>query len=148
MDIVRFLRRNEVVDDYAQIVLLLHSVKDGVIRPYAEAFTDANIPVRSGSQTDDGQRLDPGHFRSRRREGVHKGKLPIMTMHASKGLEWPVVIVATAEPAAHHDDLDARPEALQPPAQPGATRPCRRQRPPSAVLRGLHPSSKLARVDG
>ena len=29
-----------------------------------------------------------------------------MTMHASKGLEWPVVIVATAEPMGRSEELD------------------------------------------
>ena len=107
VDIVRFLRRNEVVDDYSQIAILLHSVKDSVSRPYVEAFADAGVHVDCRAQTSDVAHLDPGHFRNCRRESVRSGELSIMTMHASKGLEWPVVIVATAEPAAQQDDLDS-----------------------------------------
>ena len=67
VDIVKFLRRNEVVDDYAQIALLLHSVKDGVSRPYVEAFADAGVPVYCRAHTSDVAHLDRGHFRNRRR---------------------------------------------------------------------------------
>lgn len=86
VDIVKFLRRHEVIEDYAQIALLLHSVKDSVSRPYVEAFTDAGVPVYCRAHTSDVAHLDPGHFRNRRRGSNPKRGLSTMTMHASKGL--------------------------------------------------------------
>ena len=104
--VVRFLRSHRIVSDYSEIALLVHSVRERVVRPYVEAFRGERIPVhRSDSAAVD----DPlGSGRSGRREGVRlpKGQLCIMTMHASKGLEWPVVIVATAEPMVRSSALD------------------------------------------
>ena len=106
LGIVRFLRSHQIVTDYSEIALLVHSVKERVVRPYVEALRGERIPVhRSDSAAVDDPLGSDGSGR-RGRARLPKGKLCIMTMHASKGLEWPVVIVATAEPMGRSEELD------------------------------------------
>ena len=106
LGIVRFLRSHQIVTDYSEIALLVHSVKERVVRPYVEAFRGEQIPVhRSDSAAVDDPLGSDGSGRHGRAR-LPKGKLCIMTMHASKGLEWPVVIVATAEPMGRSEELD------------------------------------------
>ena len=104
--IVGFLRSHRIVTDYSEIALLVHSVRERVVRPYVEAFRGERIPVhRSDVASDDGP-LGSGRSGRRERERRPRGQLCVMTMHASKGLEWPVVIVATAEPLGRSGELD------------------------------------------
>ena len=130
LDIVRFLRSHRIVTDYAEIALLVHSVKERVVRPYVEAFRSARIPVhrRDSAAVDDP--LDSGRSGRRAPVRLPKGKLCIMTMHASKGLEWPVVIVATAEPLGRAEDLD------------GVVRRYGRRRGYEAAARGVDPDRR------
>ena len=105
IDVVKFLHSHDIVSDYSDIVLLLHSVKERVSGSYVKAFTSAGIPVhRSNSSAGDPSASD--RSKTRARERFPKGQVCISTMHASKGLEWPVVIVATAEPLGQTAELD------------------------------------------
>ena len=105
IDVVKFLHSHDIVSDYSDIALLLHSVKQRVSGPYVKAFTRAGIPVhRSNSSAGNPSASD--RSKTRARERFPKGQVCISTMHASKGLEWPVVIVATAEPLGQTAELD------------------------------------------
>ena len=106
LDIVRFLRSHRIVADYSEIALLVHSVKEHVVRPYVEAFGGERIPVHRSDSASVDDPLGSGWSGRRGRVRLPKGKISIMTMHASKGLEWPVVIVATAEPLGRGEELD------------------------------------------
>ena len=106
LGIVRFLRSHRIVTDYSEIALLVHSVKERVVRPYVEAFRGEQIPVHRSDSAAVDDPLGSGGSGRRGRARLPKGKLCIMTMHASKGLEWPVVIVATAEPMGRSEELD------------------------------------------
>ena len=73
-ELLRFLKKNGVIDGYSGIALLLHSVKEGVISPYLDAFESADIPAR----------CEPaGHGPSSANDEV-----VITTIHQSKGKEW------------------------------------------------------------
>ena len=106
LEVVRFLRSHRIVTDYSEIALLVHSVREHVVRPYAQAFGGERIPVHrsDGASVDDP--LDTGRSGRRGRACPPQGKVCLMTMHASKGLEWPVVIVATAEPQGRAGELE------------------------------------------
>ena len=106
LGIVRFLRSHRIVTDYSEIALLVHSVKERVVRPYVEAFRGGQIPVHRSDSAAVDDPLGSGGSGRRGQARLPKGKLCIMTMHASKGLEWPVVIVATAEPMGRSEELD------------------------------------------
>ena len=106
LGIVRFLRSHQIVTDYSEIALLVHSVKERVVQPYVEAFRGGQIPVHRSDSAAVDDPLGSGGSGRRGRARLPKGKLCIMTMHASKGLEWPVVIVATAEPMGRSEELD------------------------------------------
>lgn len=107
LEVVRFLRSHRIVADYSEIALLVHSVREHVVRPYAEAFGGERIPVHRSDSASVDDPLDTGRSGRRGRARPPQGKLCIMTMHASKGLEWPVVIVATAEPLGWGQELDS-----------------------------------------
>ena len=88
VDLLRFLKRNRVIGDYSQVVLLLHSVRDEVAGRYMDALDYADIPAafpRRGS-TDDG---------TGRRRGP--GEAVITTIHRAKGLEWDVVVAGSLD---------------------------------------------------
>lgn len=104
LDLVKFLWASRVVSDLSDITFLVHSAKDRIIRPYAEAFERAGIHVHHGGNDDDASGARQGD--RRRHPRFPRGRLPILTMHAAKGLEWPVVIVCTAEPMWNDDNLD------------------------------------------
>ena len=107
LDIVRFLRSHRIVADYSEIALLVHSVREHVVRPYVEAFGRERIPVHRSDSAAVDDPLGSGRSGRRARVRLPKGKISIMTMHASKGLEWPVAIVATAEPLGWGQELDS-----------------------------------------
>jgi len=44
-DLVAFLKKNAVIDDYSQVALLLHSVREEHSGPYLAALRDKGIPV-------------------------------------------------------------------------------------------------------
>ena len=106
LDIVRCLRSRRIVTDYSEIALLVHSVKEHVVRPYAEAFRRERIPCHRSDSSAVDDPLGSGRPKRRGRGRLPNGKLCIMTMHASKGMQWPVVIVAAAEPTGRSEDLD------------------------------------------
>ena len=106
LDLVKFLCANRVVSDHSDIAFLVHSVKERVIRPYAEAFESAGIHVHRGGGNDDDDAFGARPGGRRRHPRFPRGRLPILTMHAAKGLQWPVVIVSTAEPMWNDDNLD------------------------------------------
>ncbi len=106
LDIVRFLRSHRIVADYSEVALLVHSVREHVVRPYAQAFGGERIPVHRSDSASVDNPLGSGWSGRSGRARRPKGALSIMTMHASKGLEWPVVIVATAEPPGRAGELE------------------------------------------
>ena len=80
-ELLRFLRRNGVIDGYSGTALLLHSVRDGVSVPYLDAFESAGIPAR----------CEPaGHGPSSANDEV-----VITTIHQAKGRQWDVVIAGS-----------------------------------------------------
>ena len=80
-ELLRFLRRNGVIDGYSGTALLLHSVRDGMSVPYLDAFESAGIPAR----------CEPaGHGPSSANDEV-----VITTIHQAKGMEWDVVIAGS-----------------------------------------------------
>ena len=94
-DLLRFLKKFEVIAGYGQAALLLHSVGKWVSKPYLDALIGAGIPARcvpAGS----GRRM-------RGREGA-SGELTITTVHQAKGREWPVVIVGSLD--FHQSNVD------------------------------------------
>ena len=106
LDVVQFLRSHRIVADYSDIALLVHSVREHVVRPYVEAFRGERIPVHHSDNASVEDPLGSGRSGRSDRARLPKGALCIMTMHASKGLEWPVVIVATAEPPGRAGELE------------------------------------------
>ena len=82
-ELLRFLKRHEVIAEYGQAALLLPSVRHDMAGPYLDALEVAGIPalcVPSG-----GSRDDRGHCR----------ELTVTTIHQSKGREWDVVITGS-----------------------------------------------------
>ena len=106
LEVVRFLRSHRIVADYSEIALLVHSVREHVVRPYAQAFRGERIPVHRSDNASVDDPLGSGRSGRSDRARLPKGALCIMTMHASKGREWPVVIVATAEPPGRAGELE------------------------------------------
>ena len=82
IDVVKFLHSHDIVSDYSDIALLLHSVKQRVSGSYVKAFTRAGIPVhRSNSSAGNPSASD--RSKTRARERFPKGQVCISTMHAS-----------------------------------------------------------------
>ena len=80
-ELLQFLRSNRVISSYNQAAVLLHSVKDGVSRPYLDALERAGIPVR----------CEPaGHDHVAAADEVL-----VTTIHQAKGLQWDVVVVGS-----------------------------------------------------
>ncbi len=86
-ELMRFLKSRDVIADYAQCAVLLHSVKPHVSDPYLEGFEDAMVPVRCVP--------GGGTVNSNRRPLT--GEITMTTIHGSKGLEWDVVVVGSLD---------------------------------------------------
>ena len=101
VDLVRFLKRKQVIADYGQVALLLHSVKGAAAVGYLEALERAGIPVNRA----------PAGSRGHRHAG-NRHALTVTTIHQAKGREWDVVITGSLD----FDNVDVDPvgRELQP----------------------------------
>ena len=88
VELVRFLKRRDVITDYSQVALLLHSVGKWISKPYVDAFIGAGIPVHCAPA---------GSNRDASEPGFPTGQVLVTTIHQGKGLEWPVVIVGSLD---------------------------------------------------
>ena len=80
-ELLLFLKHNQVIREYGQAALLLHSVKDSVSGPYLDGLERAGIPAR----------CEPaGHVRAYGGE-----EMLVTTIHQAKGVEWGVVVVGS-----------------------------------------------------
>ena len=93
-DLVGFLKREQVIADYGQVALLLHSVKGAAAAGYLDALERAGIPVNRA----------PAGSRGRRHAG-NRHALTVTTIHQAKGQEWDVVITGSLD----SDNADADP---------------------------------------
>ena len=119
VNLLRFLKRNRVIGDYSQVVLL-HSVREEVAGRYLDALDEGGIPAalaRTRPEPD-----TTGRHRNR-------GEMVVTTIHRSKGLEWDVAIVGS---------LDIRNANVD---------PVGRVLLPHARQRGLEPSERIAGFD-
>ena len=81
-ELLRALKREGVITDYAQAALLLHSVRDWACDHYRDAFAGAGVPCHHA----------PAEYR-RRQPDFPANHLTMTTIHQAKGLQWPVVAV-------------------------------------------------------
>ena len=115
-ELLRLLKTNGVITDYAQAALLLHSVRERCCGHYLSAFTEAGIPYHHA----------PAAARHRRPESVRSadgaaaascfptGRVCVTTIHQSKGLEWPVVMVGSLDGSGGGDDIGRELEGYNP----------------------------------
>ena len=98
-DLIGFLIRHNVIESYRHIVVLLFSLRGEIARSFVNAFQHNAIPAflkPAGTS-----RQQAGRSRS------HDSVL-ITTIHQSKGLEWPIVVLASLdEPRWHPDPMGA-----------------------------------------
>ena len=103
--LLQSLRDHGVISDYAQAALLLHSVREAACRSYLRAFEAAGIqyhlaPAASGREHplagEAGRRASP-------EPAFPAGRVVVTTIHQSKGLEWPVVVVGSLAGSAGGD---------------------------------------------
>ena len=110
-DLLRFLKRRDVIAGYDQAALLLHSVQEPVALPYLDALENGGVPVqRVPAGSDD-------HHRGRRRRRA----VVVTTIHQAKGREWDVVIVGSLGFNNHDVDPVGRellPYLSRPPFEP------------------------------
>ena len=83
-ELVQFLKYKQVIAEYDQVALLLHSVKEPKAVGYLDALERAGIPVNRA----------PSGSGGRRWAGTHPGVI-VTTIHQAKGREWDVVIVGS-----------------------------------------------------
>ena len=84
--LVRFLKRRQVIAEYGQVALLLHSVKESAAVHYLDAFERAGVPVN---------RVPSGSRGSQRADADRA--LTVTTIHQAKGREWDVVMVGSLD---------------------------------------------------
>ena len=98
-DLIRFLTRHRVIDSYRHIAVLLFSLRGEMASSLVEAFRCAAIPAFLKPAGTPGEPAKS----FRRRDSVL-----ITTIHQSKGLEWPIVVLASLdEPRWHPDPMGA-----------------------------------------
>ena len=98
-DLIKFLTRHKVIESHRHIAVLLFSLRGEIAGSFVDAFRHAAIPAflkPAGTS-----RQEAGRSRS------HDSVL-ITTIHQSKGLEWPIVVLASLdEPRWHPDPMGA-----------------------------------------
>ena len=109
-ELVRFLKQEQVIAEYGQVALLLHSVQGPAAARYLDALERAGIPVNRRPSGSDGHRTAD----SRR-------ALTVTTIHQAKGAEWDVVIVGSLDYCSSDVDpvgRELRHYCLRPPFEP------------------------------
>ena len=104
VNLLRFLKRHQVINDYSQVALLLHSVRDEVAGRYLDALEDGDVPAGIPPR---GWGQGTGAVRRRARSEV-----AVTTIHQAKGLEWDVVVVGSLD--FHNRDVDPVGRVLRP----------------------------------
>ena len=111
-DLLWFLKRRRVIDDFGQVALLLHSVQDGVAGNYQDGLESAGIPARC---------VPAGSGRAGKRASK---AVTITTIHQAKGREWPVVVVGSLD--FHNPNVDPVGRALAGHCRRGRWEPAQR----------------------
>ena len=109
-ELVRFLKQEQVIAEYGQVALLLHSVRGTAAARYLDALERAGIPVNRRPSGSGGHRTAD----SRR-------TLTVTTIHQAKGREWDVVIVGSLDYCSSDVDPvggELRHYCLRPPFEP------------------------------
>ncbi len=110
VELMRFLKQEQVIAEYGQVALLLHSVRGPAAAGHLDALERAGIPVNrrpSGS----GDHRTAGNRRA----------LTVTTIHQAKGREWDVVIVGSLDYRSSGVDPvggELRHYCLRPPFEP------------------------------
>ena len=106
-ELLRLLKANGVITDYAQAALLLHSVRERCCGHYLSAFTEAGISYHHAPAAARHQRpADAGLADGAAAEArFPAGRVCVTTIHQSKGLEWPVVVVGSLDGSGSDDDI-------------------------------------------
>ena len=106
-ELLELLKTNGVVTNYAQVALLLHSVRERFCREYLTALAKAGIPhhrapaatgLRHPASGDSSNRESP-------QTAFPTGHVLVTTIHQAKGLEWPVVVVGSLDGSGGGDDV-------------------------------------------
>ena len=129
-ELLRVLELRGVVTDYAQVALLLHSVRERACGHYLTALAKAGIPhhrapagarLKHPASGDSGSRMSP-------QTAFPTGHVLVTTIHQAKGLEWPVVVVGSLDGSGGGDDVGRELDGYSP-------------RPP------FEPTDRIARYD-
>ena len=86
-ELVQFLKCKQVIAEYDQVALLLHSVNGPKAGGYVDALKQAGISVNHAPSGAGGHR---------HRTGTRRGVI-VTTIHQAKGREWDVVIVGSLD---------------------------------------------------
>ena len=106
-ELLRLLKTNEVIANYAQVALLLHSVRERFCREYLTALAKSGIPhhrapaatgLRHPASGDSSNRESP-------QTTFPTGRVLVTTIHQAKGLEWPVVVVGSLDGSGGGNDV-------------------------------------------
>lgn len=87
-DLITFLTGHKVIENYRDIAVLLFSLRGEVVGSLVDAFRHAAIPAF----------LKPAGIPSEQVRSFHRrDAVLITTVHQSKGLEWPIVVLASLD---------------------------------------------------
>ena len=94
-DLIKFLTRHKVIESHRHIAVLLFSLRGEMAGSLVEAFRCAAIPTF----------LKPAGTPSEPAKGFRRrDAVLITTIHQSKGLEWPIVVLASLDEPRWHPD--------------------------------------------
>ena len=115
-ELLQLLKVRGVIADYGQAALLLHSVQERFCGHYLNAFAKAGVPFHRAPAS---SRRDHPASHSLAKGSSAETRFPaervcITTIHQSKGLEWPVVVVGSLVGAGGGDDIGRELDAYQP----------------------------------
>ena len=110
------LREQGVIDDYGQVALLLHSVRQPACGHYLAAMNEAGVRYHLAPAAS--RRGHLGSVRSMpnvsSEPSFPAGQVCVTTIHQAKGLEWPVVVVGSLDGAGGRDDVGRQLNAHSP----------------------------------
>ena len=107
-EFLHVLQTNGVITDYSQVALLLHSVREDCCERYLSAFADAGIPYHHAPAASGRKHPasgDSGYNGADRQAAFPTDRVLVTTIHQSKGLEWPVVVVASLDGSGGGDEI-------------------------------------------
>ncbi len=116
-ELLWLLRARGVINDYGQAALLLHSVQERVCSRYLIALTEAGIPYhRAPASSGREQHATTGNLAggSSAETRFPTGRVCVTTIHQSKGLEWPVVVVGSLDRAGGGDEVGRNLDSYNP----------------------------------